>query len=224
MFYGQRNEKLDDAYHLSVQAVELQPDNLYYRLNAANVLYQQQKYPSALGVLKLALTVAKTQTQEEMVQSRISQIQKFQAAMERAKSGSPESAARPGAPIDSINDPNKTVVFRKVDGKIIGKSEDKPNYPTEDSKGPQHTIKGVLRDIRCSYPTVLALTVDAPPGKKTTLYTNNYYKVVFTTANYEPDGDIKPCTGIEDMKATVKYAEVTDKNVAGQILSIELSK
>ncbi len=144
--------------------------------------------------------------------------------MERAKSGSPESAAQLSAPPDSINDPNKTVVFRRVDGKIIGKTEDNPNYPTEDSKGPQHTIKGVLRDIRCSYPTVLALTVDAPTGKKTTLYTNNYYKVVFTTANYEPEGDIKPCTGIEDMKATVKYAEVTDKNVAGQILSIELSK
>jgi hypothetical protein len=103
-------------------------------------------------------------------------------------------------------------------------TEEKPNYPTEDSKGAQHTIKGVLRDIRCSYPTVLALTVDTSAGKKTTLYTNNYYKVVFTTANYEPEGDIKPCTGIEDMKATVKYAEVSDKTVTGQILSIELSK
>ena len=102
-------------------------------------------------------------------------------------------------------------------------NEETPSYPTGDSKGPQHTVKGVLRDIRCSYPNVLALTVDQS-GKKTTLYTNNYYKVVFTTANYEPDGDIKPCTGIEDMKASVKYAEVTDKNVAGQILSIELSK
>ena len=224
MFYGQRNEKLDDAYHLSIQAVELQPDNLYYRLNAANTLNQQHKFASAVSVLKTALPIAKTQVQEEMVQSRIDQIQKFQAAMERAKSGSPESAAPSSAPPDSINDPNKTVVFRKVDGKIIGMSEDKPNYPTEDSKGAQHTISGVLRDIRCSYPTVLALTVDAPSGKKTTLYTNNYYKVVFTTANYEADGDIKPCTGIEDMKATVKYADVTDKNVAGQILSIELSK
>ena len=106
----------------------------------------------------------------------------------------------------------------------IGKSEDKPNYPTEDSKGPHHTISGVLRDISCSYPTVLALTVDAPSGKKTTLYTNNYYKVVFTTANYEPEGDIRPCSGIEDMKATVRFAEVSDKNVAGQILAIELSK
>lgn len=168
-----------------------------------------------------------------MVQSRINQVEKYQALVERTKTQTSQSSvqssaelssAQPGAPIDSTNNPNKTLVFRRVDGKVIGKSEDTPNYPTEDSKGAQHTISGVLRDIRCSYPTVLALTVDAPAGKKTTLYTNNYYKVVFTTANYEPEGDIKPCSGIEDMKATVKYAEVSDKTVAGQILTIELSK
>ena len=106
---------------------------------------------------------------------------------------------------------------------MIGKSEDTPKYPTGDSTGPRHTIQGVLRDIRCSYPNVIALSVDHA-GKMITLYNNNFYKIVFTTANYEPDGDIKPCTGIEDMKASVKYAEVSDKTVAGQILSIELSK
>ena len=102
-------------------------------------------------------------------------------------------------------------------------TEDVPDYPTGNSTGPQHTVKGVLRDVRCSYPNVLRLTVDQA-GKTVTLYTNNYYKVVFTTANYEPDGDIKPCSGIEDMKASVRYAEVSNKTVAGQVLSIELSK
>ena len=102
-------------------------------------------------------------------------------------------------------------------------TEDTPNYPAEDSKGPQHTIKGVIRDIACSYPTVLALTLEQP-GKKIPLYTNNYFKVVFTTGNYDTNDEIKPCTSIEDMKASIKYAEVTDKNVAGQILAIELSK
>ena len=153
-----------------------------------------------------------------MVQNRVAQLQKIQAAVERANALGVDTS--PTAPESTAG---KTIVFKRVDGKTIGTSEDTPHYPTEDSKGPQHTVRGILRDIRCSYPTVLALTVD-DSGKKTTLYTNNYYKVVFTTANYEPDGDIKPCTGIEDMKASVKYAEVTDKNVAGQILAIELSK
>ena len=116
----------------------------------------------------------------------------------------------------------KTVVFHRVNGQVIGSMEDVPNYPAGDSKGPQHTIKGILRDIRCSSPNVLALTVDRA-GKQTTLYTNDYMKIVFTTT-YNSNDEIKPCTAIEDMKATVKYAEVTDQKVAGQILAIELSK
>jgi tetratricopeptide (TPR) repeat protein len=78
-FYAQRNEKLDEAYLLSIQAIQLQPDNLNYRLNAANVLGQQRKYPNAIGVLKAAAKVAKTQVQDEMVESRIKQIEKLQA-------------------------------------------------------------------------------------------------------------------------------------------------
>jgi tetratricopeptide (TPR) repeat protein len=229
MFYATRDQKLDEAHLLNAQAVQLEPENLYYRINTASVLSQQRQYPNAIGVLKAALPITKSQVEEEMVQSRIHQLEQFQASLAHASTQRSEivtqsSASQTGATPNGTNDPNKTVVFRRVDGKIIGMTEDTPNYPTGDAKGSQHTIKGVLRNIRCSYPTVLALTVDQSSGQKTTLYTNNYYKVVFTTINYEPDGDIKPCTGIEDMKASVKYAEVTDKNVAGQILAIDLSK
>jgi tetratricopeptide (TPR) repeat protein len=219
-FLASHQQKFDEAHLLNVQAVALEPDNLGYRLNTANVLTQQGQYPSAIGVLKLALNLAKNQTQTEMVQSRIDQLQRIQTSIDRAKSEGIDTAS----PTSAITvNAGKTLVFKKVDGKIMGIAEETPNYPAGDAAGPKHTIKGILRNIRCSYPNVLALTIDQS-GKETTLYTNNYYKVVFTTANYEPEGDIKPCTGIEDMKATVKYAEVTDKNVAGQILSIELSK
>jgi len=225
-FYATRNQKLDEAHTLNIQAIQLEPDNLYYRLNAANVLSQQRQYVSAINALKLARTVAKSKVQDDMVDNRIKQLEQFQASVERAKSHSTDNVTVHASTMQTNatpSDTKKRVVFKKVDGKVIGITEEAPSYPAGDSKGPQHTIKGVLRDIRCSYPNVLALTVDQS-GKKITLYTNNYYKVVFTTANYEPDGDIKPCTGIEDMKASVKYAEVTDKNAAGQILAIELSK
>ena len=191
MFYATHAHKFDEAHLLNIKAIQIEPENLAYRLNAANVLTQQGQYLSAISVLKLASGITKNQVEDDMVQSRIREVERLHATL--------------------------------GDGKLFGAKEQTPTYPAGDSKGPQHTINGILRDIRCSYPSVLALTVDQS-GKKTALYSNNFYKVVFTTANYEPHGDIRPCDGIEDMKATVKYAEVTDKNVAGQILSIELSK
>jgi tetratricopeptide (TPR) repeat protein len=231
MFYAGRDEKFDQAHMLNVQAVQLEPENLSYRINTATVLSQQRQYTGAIGVLKVAVNVAKTPDQIAFVQNRIKQLEQFQASLDRAASQNAATQNRQTttqitmAPTGATQaDPTKTMVFRRVDGKVIGKIEATPNYPTADSTGPRHTVKGILRDVRCSYSNVLALTVDQPSGQKTTLYTNNYYKVVFTTINYEPDGDIKPCTGIEDMKASVKYAEVTDKSVAGQILAIDLSK
>ncbi len=217
-FYGKHQEKLDEAHILNVQAVVLDPTNLGYRLNAANVLTQQGQYFGAVGVLKLAAKITKNQAEDDMVQGRIKQLERLQASVDRAHARGEATAPPPTA-----SETGKTIVFKKVDGKIIGTAEETPNYPAGDSTGPQHTAKGILRNVRCSYPNVIALTVDQP-GKPITLYSNNYFKVVFTTANYEPDGEIKPCTGIEDMKASVKYAEVSDSNVAGQILAIELSK
>jgi hypothetical protein len=165
-----------------------------------------------------------------MLQSRIGQLQKIQASFaqyEKPQQIVIQTASRssPNTSSNSTSAPptmKKAVVFHRVNGQVIGSMEDVPNYPAGDSKGPQHTIKGILRDIRCSSPNVLALTVDRA-GKQTTLYTNDYMKIVFTTT-YNSNDEIKPCTGIEDMKAAVKYAEVTDNNVAGQILAIELSK
>jgi hypothetical protein len=42
--------------------------------------------------------------------------------------------------------------------------------------------------------------------------------------NFTPKGDLNPCTDIEGLKAKVEYAEVSDKSIAGQIVSVELSK
>jgi hypothetical protein len=49
-------------------------------------------------------------------------------------------------------------------------------------------------------------------------------KIECSATNFSPKGDLDPCHDIEGMKAKVAYAEVSDKTVAGQILSVELSK
>lgn len=227
-FYAMRHQKLDEAHLLNIQAVVLEPENIRYRIDAADVLAEEQQFPGAIGVLNLAQKIAKTPEETLMIQQRIENIEQHQEYLSRAQARHEETGTHAGQTTtlqsDSpVIDAKKVMVFRRVDGKIMGKAEDPPDYPTGDSTGPQHTVQGILRDVTCSYPTVLALSVDHA-GKTIALYNNNYFKIVFTTANYEPEGDIKPCTGIEDMKATVKYADVTNKTVAGQILSIELSK
>jgi hypothetical protein len=56
------------------------------------------------------------------------------------------------------------------------------------------------------------------------LYRNDFKQIDFTAANFTPKGDLNPCADIEGLKARVQYAEVSDKSIAGQIISVELSK
>jgi tetratricopeptide (TPR) repeat protein len=230
MFYASRDEKLDQAHMLNAQAIQIEPENMSYRMNCSTVLVEAKQFLGAIGVLKAAAKVAKSPEEIAMVQTRLKQVEQFQAASERSATRGEADGTVTGQTSVTLttqsgaeSDTTKTMVFRRVNGKMMGKPEETPNYPTGDSTGARHTVEGILRGVQCSYPNVISLSVDHA-GKTITLYNNNFYKIVFTTANYEPDGDIKPCTGIEDMKASVKYAEVSDKVVAGQILAIELSK
>ena len=98
-----------------------------------------------------------------------------------------------------------------------------PAYPDGEPSGPRHTVSGVLHGVKCCYPSVLTFTLDRQ-GNPLSLYSNNYFKVLFTTPGDTSDKPLMPCTEMEGRKARVEYGEVTDARVAGQILSIELSK
>ena len=79
--------------------------------------------------------------------------------------------------------------------------------------------------MHCAYPTTITLSVD-PSGKAPAvdLYRNDFKQIEFSALNFAPKGDLNPCTDIEGLKAKVEYAEVSDKSIAGQIVSVELSK
>ena len=58
-FFAMRHENLDEAHMLSIQAVQLDPSEVIFRMNAANVLMAMQRYDDAVNVLKVAEKVAK---------------------------------------------------------------------------------------------------------------------------------------------------------------------
>ena len=48
-FYAQRREKLEEAHLLTIEAVQLDPRNLQYRMNAAQVLAVDNQVENAIG-------------------------------------------------------------------------------------------------------------------------------------------------------------------------------
>jgi tetratricopeptide (TPR) repeat protein len=227
-YYVRSNAKLSEAHLLNAQAIQLDPANLNFRLNAANVLMQMQNTAGAASVLKAAAKVAKTPEETAMVQQRIEQVEQFQASIEQAKAAYGDGPAREVAAGGGAV-PNGRVTKTLPDGSVIvfhqQVADSGPKYPTEEPTGARHTAKGILRNVACAYPKIITLTVDeSGAGKTITLYRNDLFQIDFTATNFTPEKDINACKEIEGMKAKVEYAEVSDKSIGGQILSIELTK
>jgi tetratricopeptide (TPR) repeat protein len=233
-FYASRHTKMEQAHKMSVQAVTLEPENVIYRMNAAEILAEGQDFKNALLVLQAAVKVAKSPSEVEMVQSRIEQIRDYQERVESSR----KAMADAGAAGTSV-----TMVTTTSDGNgartiaLAPPPPDEPAFPAG-APGAKHTASGVIHGVKCSAPTVLTLSLEVSakpiePGRPFVaaksaaplmLYSNNFYDIPFSTLGYLATGDLSPCSQLEGRKANIVYGEVTDARVAGQIVSVELVK
>jgi hypothetical protein len=215
-----QHKKLDEAHILNLQAVQLDPAQFGYRMNTASILMEADRYTDAIAVLQHAIPFAKTPEEAALVQNRIDQIQQYQAMREQAV----QTNLHATESVEADVVPERFSTSEKNGGTEPTRANPPtPKYPREDSHGPRHMANGVIRNVHCTAPALLELRIESA-GKGVSLYSNNYFKVAFTAANYVPEGEIHPCSDLEGKKASVRYSEVSSKLVDGQILSIELSK
>jgi tetratricopeptide (TPR) repeat protein len=80
MFYASRHRKLYEAHTLNLRAVELEPGQLSFRLNCAEVLAEERQFADALGVLQSAMRLARTQEEVEAVESRVARVERSDSA------------------------------------------------------------------------------------------------------------------------------------------------
>lgn len=205
-YYAMHHMKLDEAYMLAASAVKLEPGNLFFRLNAANVFSTIGRSAEAITVLQAATKLARNPGELAMVESRIDQINRFQQSEQQRRN------------TDSLQ-PDPTSNQQVV---TVIHDDDTPKHPAE-ANGPKHSLLGVMRNVTCSYPSVLELRVEGDKAS-VTVYSNNFTKISLTVVGFTPQGSMNPCTDFNGMKARVQYAETTDKTVDGQVFAIELRK
>jgi len=241
-----QHKDLDEAHRLNLQAIQLDPTQLAYRMNAVNILTEQAKYEDAVNVLRAALKVSKSSSQQQMIQGRLTQIQQIvdarkgqeaagvvtvQGAVDAPQNsrqmivlpadadGNQSTASKPQAIVarDGVANSEPSQSDAVVDVPHL------PAHPNALAGAPHHTIQGIIHQVQCGYPSILELQlVDAT--RTVTLFHNNYYKIEVAALGYTPTGSIDPCNNIEGMKAKIDYAEAPDKEADGQVLSIILMK
>ncbi len=211
VFYGMRHKNLDEAHLLSANAVQLDPTNLQFRMNAANVLLVQGREKDSISVLQAALKLAKTPEEVGAVQNEMEIAQQSQSSRERIAEENQKFKEEMAAQATSSSTTT------------MGDSTTEAPALKETLKGPHRFVTGTIKNVHCSSPSNMDLDVDGG-GKTLSLYTHNYYKLVFTALNFMPKGDLQPCSDLEGMHAKVEYIETAGAAKAGGLVSIELRK
>jgi predicted Zn-dependent protease len=209
VFYGMRRENLDEAHTLVLNAVQLDPGNLHYRLSTANILLQMQRPTDAIAVLQNAASLAKTPDEVGSVQNLLEAAQQYQASRQQLEQ------SRATQEIQSSGTQGQSSAQATL-------STAKQPAP-EEPHGPRFGVKGTIKDVQCSLPAIMELKVEGD-GKTLPLHSNNYFKIQFTALNFTPGGELHPCTDLEGMNANVEFFEAFGKSSEGQIFSIELRK
>jgi hypothetical protein len=198
---------------LELQAVTLDPTNLHYRLNTASILLRQDNFDSSVRVLQAARTMAKNPLEVDVVERMLKQVDERRTQMEEFKRQQAEAQAH-------------TTVVVEGQGALANEApeeEPKLKHPTETPHGQMRVVRGVIHGLTCGYPAVMELRLETAT-KKLSFYSNNYYKVEYSAANFTPKGEVHPCEDLEGMKAEVEYFTTADKTVDGQIVGIMMIK
>ena len=207
-FLVMHHSNLVEGLSLANNAVKLDPGNLYFRMNAANVASSMGRYADAITMLQAASKLARNRSQAEVVQMRIDELNQVQ----QAQAGN----TRVEFVVNGEAQPKTQQVTEVVDVKSA------PKHPDQ-AGGPKHSLVGVVGQVTCSYPSVLEFEVEGVKSR-VKVYSNDFTKIDFTVVGLTFNGSMNPCKDLNGMKAQVQYAETSDKSVDGQVFAIELRK
>jgi hypothetical protein len=193
---------------MALTAVSLDPANVGYRVNVANVLMAMGEHQNAVVVLRAAAKLAKTPQESQSVDTILMRAQEYaedQDQDQTRKQNRQSAQGQAQEQISSSTDPPQLALRKEF---VPG--------------GPHRFVVGVLSSVHCTDPN-LDLTVTSG-AKKLTLRTDNYYKIQFTALNFQPSSDLKPCSDLENRPAKVEYVESADKTDVPHLIAIELHK
>jgi Flp pilus assembly protein TadD len=207
-FLGMRHRDLEEARMMELNAVQMEPENLSYRLNVANILLQMEQGKNAATVIRNALHLAKSPEETAMAENFLQHAEDYAQAQEKSR---------------QLNEHMRAEGYQvTANGSVPEAEGDSPSPPAEEPvpKGPYRFMVGVLKDVHCNAPAMDLNLVSN--GKTLGLHTGNYFKLPFSVLNFALKRDLNPCADLEGRPAKVEYAESAGK--VAVVVAIELHK
>jgi tetratricopeptide (TPR) repeat protein len=223
--YGSSHRNLDEALAAELKATQLDPANLSYKLNYANILLQMDRTKEAIKLIRGWMSLATDAVDRERFRSFLESAEHYETAKAEAaeynRRGSQESAAQSLSGVTTDSGP--PTLSRRA-GAVTNSYANPPlPLPEKDVTGPHRFVVGKIKGVQCSQISAMDFVV-VSGGKEIALHTPNYYKVEYSALGFTPEGELKPCTQIEGRAAKVEFIEPTDRSAKNRIVAVELHK
>ena len=207
VYLAMRRKNLDEARMQELSAITIEPSNVGYRLNMANILMEMELGDRAIQVLQAAAKVAKNPAESQAVDNMLMHAQEY--AEMQAKVAARKQAGEMAGTVTTEETTSEPPV---------------PNLEHREfvAKGPHRFVIGTLKSVHCDVPA-LDLTVSTK-DKQLAVHGDNFFRVQFTTLGFQASGELNPCKDLENRPAKVEYVESADPSVTPQLISVELHK
>jgi len=208
-FLATRNGNLDEARLMALSAVQLEPGNLSYRLDTADILLEMERGEDAVTVIRNAMHLASTPQETAMTENFLLHAEEYASAQEQRPHFSDQMKAAAAA--DGVT---STVVEADVAADSATHDEPVPN-------GPHHFVTGLVKKVRCSTPAMDLDVIAA--GKTLGLHSDNYFKIDYSTLGITLKRNLNPCSDLEGRPAKIEYVGPAGKGPAA-VVAIEIHK
>jgi tetratricopeptide (TPR) repeat protein len=208
-FLAMHHRNLDEARMMALSAVELEPRNLTYRMETANVLLQMERGKDAVAVIRNAMQLASSPQETAMAGDFLQHAEEYAQAQEQNQRLREQMKA--GTPAGDATG-------RAAEGNV---ATDSAAHDEALPNGPHHFVTGVLKNVRCNT-SVMDLNVIAA-GKTLGLRSGNYFKIDYSTLGVTLKGNLDPCADLEGRPAKIEYVDSATKGPAAMV-AIEIHK
>jgi tetratricopeptide (TPR) repeat protein len=208
-FLTMHHRNLDEARMMALSAVELEPRNLTYRMETANVLLQMERGKDAVAVIRNAMQLASSPQETAMAENFLRHAEEYAQAQEQNQRLSDQlRAGTPGGGDTS----------HRAEGDVAA---DSATHDEALPAGPHRFVTGVLKDVRCNTPAMDLNVIAA--GKPLGLHSGNYFKIKYSTLGVTLKGDLNPCADLEGRSAKIEYVPPANDDKAA-VVAIEIHK
>jgi len=208
-FLAMHHRNLDEARLMALSAVQLEPGNLTYRMDTANVLLEMGRGKDAATVIRNAMHLANSPEETAMAQEFLRHAEEYAQAQEQSQRLGEEM---------KVETPEAEVTSNVAQGNIAADSaaHDEPLL-----NGPHHFVIGVLKNVHCHTPAMDLNVIAA--GKMLGFHSSNYFKIDYSTLGVTLKADLKPCADLEGRPAKVEYVDSASRDPA-VVVAIEIHK